>query len=186
MSFDIQRFFDRINNPYVVAISFVTAVGIMVAFQMVMLPRFSELTGGGVIFDMQTGYSPQQAYEIVRDYGESGRTYYSSIQLIDILFPIAYGLSFASMIIFSFSRAFPGRDWLLYLACAPLLTVLFDYTEGVGIFVMLHSYPETFDNAAVFTNVLTLLKSYFYQLSMLLALVGLASLAIRQIMRKRR
>jgi len=180
MNSDIQNFWEKLHKPYIMITSFILTVLIIAIFQVIMLPEFAELTGGGIIFDMQSSYSPERAYEIVENYGEKGRAYYSYIQLLDILFPLAYAFCFALLIHYFYSHAFPNTRLLQVFTNLPLVTGIVDMLENTGIFLMLHTYPRSFTKIAIYTSTMTLAKGVLFNLSLLLLLIGLVSFLIRK------
>ena len=180
MNNDIQIFWEKLHKPHIMITSFILTVLILAIFQVVMLPKFAELTGGGIILDMQSSYSPEKAYEIVENYGEKGRSYYLYIQFLDILFPLAYAFCFALLINYFYSHAFPNKNLLRVLTNLPLFAGIFDMLENTGIFLMLHTYPEPFTRIAMYTTTMTLIKTILFSLSLLLLLIGVVSFFIRK------
>jgi len=100
-----------------------------------------EITGGPSILDFQYGYSSAEAYEMLTALGADGRAFYiGRILPVDFPFPVSYMLCFASWIAWLLKNI--GRkNWLNYLLFVPVLAMLFDWAENIGIIVMLNNYP---------------------------------------------
>jgi hypothetical protein len=101
-------------------------------------------------------YTPQQAYQLIDSYGQSGRQTYTVIELtLDIAYPVLTALMVSLIILYTFKRAFRGMYWLLYLSLAPFLILLADFLENLCIVVMLLSYPKQLLWLAQLSDLLT-------------------------------
>ena len=100
-----------------------------------------EITGGPNILDFQAGYSPAEAYDMLAALGAGGRAFYlGRILPVDFPFPLSYMLCFAGWIAWLLKHL-EFRNRLKYLLIVPVLAMLFDWAENIGIIVMLDNYP---------------------------------------------
>ncbi|RPI94449.1 MAG: hypothetical protein EHM40_06520 [Chloroflexi bacterium] len=135
----------------------------------VIYPRFETL-------DMQSSYSPEQAYQLIASYGEEGRQYYTLIELtLDVVYPLLSALMFISLTIFLFRRVFPpGSFWQKLPLLGPIVMVV-DYLENTAIVTMLLNYPRRLDLLAQAANMFTVAKFGLSQLELILIVIGLVS-----------
>lgn len=116
-------------------------------------------------------YSVEYAHQSMADYGAAGRSVYRLIELTaDVIYPLIYGLAFALLIAFFWSRIAPRLRWLPLL---PLAVVVFDYLENIFIVTLLSSFPDQPDGIARLAGIASLMKWSLLLPCMLLILVGL-------------
>jgi len=149
--------------------------GLLLFFEVLFLgilgPRFLELSQGTELLDMTTFYSPEQAYDMIDNYGPGGRAYYNHIQLADLFFPIVYSLLFISLIAFFLGKINKISSNWRYLLLAPVVGGVSDWLENLGIFSMLRIYPQQFDAIARMTNIACIVKFAGLSLSILSAVL---------------
>jgi len=150
---------------------FIFVVLFELLFMRVLTPRFLEITNGMELLDMTTFYAPEQAFEMIENYGPEGRAYYNYIQMVDFFFPIVYSLFFTFLIakLMMLNNLFQPR-WR-FLAFVPLIAGICDWLENIGIFAMLRIYPRDFRIIAVLTNMVCVLKFGFILLSIVIIIV---------------
>jgi hypothetical protein len=142
--------------------------------------RLRDMTDGVGILDLERGYSPERAYEILTAQGETGRAFYlGSIIPLDFLFPLTYTLFYLTANTFILQRLFADSSPLRKLSLLPLVAGLADYVENIFILVLLLGYPTRRDFVAILANTLTVTKGLFMVASMLLLVVGLLALLIK-------
>ena len=132
--------------------------------------------------DTLSSYTPQKAYELMSSYGATGRQSYAIIEVtLDLAYPLITALLFSLIILYTFKRAFPGRDWVRYFSLAPFAVMLADYLENVCVVTMLLSYPRELDGVAQVSNVFTVAKFTLAPLQLLfvIGLIGWLIQAIR-------
>ena len=141
-------------------------------------PKFRTL-------DTLPSYTPEEAYHLISSYGEQGRQYYAVIEVtLDLVYPFVTALMFGLMILYTFNRAFPGKNRVQKLALAPFAVMLADYVENACVLIMLRSYPRESSVVAQIANLFTMTKFVLSPLQ-LLFVVGLIGWLIQAI-RKRR
>ncbi|MCX7023624.1 MAG: hypothetical protein NT080_03270 [Spirochaetes bacterium] len=114
-------------------------------------------TGGIGILDMELLYTPTQGYTQLEALGPGGRAFYrNSIQLLDLFYPVAYGLTL-SLAIAELLRE-DGR-WMADAAIlVPLATWAFDWMENIAIFTALTAWPARIDALLALSSAAGMLK----------------------------
>jgi hypothetical protein len=142
-----------------------------------------ESSGGASIPDMEmTGYSPQQAYDILTAQGEVGRDFYLQNMIPqDMLFPLIYAMLFASMLTMLSQRLFPTDHALQYIGLLGLCAGLADWAENFCLLGLLLNYPQRLDALASVASLFTVLKASLSMLNMVLIILGLGWLLAKSI-----
>lgn len=150
------------------------------------IPELLSASDGLPIFDMSpSGYSYQQALALLSSLGEEGRNFYLSTQLVlDLFYPLLFGLCYFSLLQWLIKLIQLKRRALTVLSFLPFLACAFDYTENVGIWLMLSSYPDLSKTLVTISSVLTVTKSiltmaYFTGLLVVLILVAVYFYKVR-------
>ena len=165
------------NGKVILILLFLFLLANLVVIQAV-YPKFQTL-------DTLSSYTPDTAFQLISSYGEQGRQYYAVIEVtLDLVYPLVSALLFSLAIFYTFKRAFPGRNWVLYFSLAPYTVLLADYLENICIVSMLLSYPQESTLLAQLSNFFTIAKFTLAPLQ-LLFIVGLVGWPI-QILRARR
>lgn len=139
-------------------------VSLEAIFTIVLLPKFTEVTGQPIL-DMQLLNSFEMTYQMIDDYGKEGMKLYQYIQLVDLLFPLSYGLLF-SMLISKFTLT--RNKCMSYVILFPLIAPVFDYLENIGIYMMFQLHPGKYLLLAQITAFLTVLKFSFLGVTIVL------------------
>ena len=129
---------------------------IEIAFSFFLIPKLEEVSGEGMI-DMEMFYNYESVYKKIDAYGEIGLEVYNKLQLIDLAFPLIYGLLFASIIYRLGSKYY----------FVSFIGALFDYMENGLIFLMLRKHPGEYHLLANICNVASLLKFLMFFVSIL-------------------
>lgn len=123
--------------------------------------------------DLQSSYSPEQAYQFIESYGEEGRQYYAIIELtLDLVYPILSALFFSTLTIYFFRRVFPLSSFWQKLPLLGPIVMVVDYLENAAIVTMLLNYPSRLDLVAQAANLFTVAKFALSGLELILILVG--------------
>ena len=150
-----------IGHRWVIIPALIVLVLAEVLFALILMPGFSEATGGLSALDMQAGFSYQEAYRQIGSYGAQGRTWYNLFQVVDLFFPLAYALFFAGTLAALVKRLTgmqrergtqesgkslenKNSTMLRFLPFLPIIGAVFDLFENVGIFSMIRIYPAEF------------------------------------------
>ncbi len=142
------------------------------------LPRLEALAGGLMPFDLRpTGYSLNEAQDLLAALGAEGRAYYLGVQQsLDSAYPALY----AVVMVMAF-RALLAGWWGRALGLLALAGAAFDYLENARVAVMLRLPPEAVSEAMVAAaSLATVAKSA----TVALALVSLSVLLARNARRR--
>jgi len=102
----------------------------------------SETSGSADILDFEVGYTYDEAHEMLSALGEGGRIFYlKRIMPLDFPFPFFYMLCFISWTALLL-KLIKLKNRVKYLLFIPVLAMLCDWTENIGIIVMLTGYPD--------------------------------------------
>lgn len=142
--------------------------------------KINQLAGKEVgPIDLTFGFSPERTLQMVEDYGDAGRAYYSQVELtIDIIYPVVYALLFAVILTLIYSRLIGGP--VQYLNVLPFVAMFFDYLENITIVSMLNNYPEQSIAMATLCELFKLFKWLIFGLILFLIIYGLIKLAFRR------
>jgi hypothetical protein len=164
------------NGKTILFLLFLFLLANLVVIQAI-YPKFQTL-------DTLPSYSPDQAYELISSYGEQGRQYYALIEItLDLVYPFVMALMFSLITLYTFKRAFPGNNWILYVSFAPYAVLLADYLENACVVTMLLLYPREIILVAQISNFFTIAKFALTPLQ-LLFIVGLIGWLFRAIRSK--
>lgn len=142
-----------------------------------------KMTNGATILDFKFGYSTADAHNMITALGKQGRAFYlTKIIPIDFPFPLAYMLFYAGWIALLVKHVAPSGAAKLLLTL-PLLAMLSDWIENVGIIFILKQYPDIADKAAALASASGILKSLFTQGSIIAIIVLLVILIINKILK---
>jgi hypothetical protein len=124
--------------------------------------------------DVRWATSTAGIHEFLVACGDSGRSAYRDLQLLDLVYPAAIGLFMASALAYLLPRAFSGRHRTLgALTALPLAAAAFDYLENVGAWIVLARYPEPAPWAAWLFSVASPAKQALSWASWLLVVAAL-------------
>jgi len=150
-------------------------LGLLILFEIlfaeILTPQFLKLTKGTGLLDMTTFYNPEQAFEMIENYGPGGRAFYNLIQIVDFFFPIVYTLFFMSLTAYLLKLNNLIQSRWRFLVFIPLIAGLCDWLENIGIFMMLRMYPRDFGTIAQITNISCILKFGGIGISILMILL---------------
>jgi hypothetical protein len=109
-------------------------------------------------FDVRGFWDAADARAMVNTCGVTGRAAYVQLQVADLVYPVALGwlLLVASALLL---RRFGGRTWPVLLPIV-VMTIL-DYTENVGIWILLIQWPQVNVEIADLAGVATAVKRVF-------------------------
>ncbi len=123
----------------------ITAVSLVLIsellFTLLFSGRYEAATGGKSFLDMAPIFSSKALQEYVRSLSAEAVRIYTSMQVLDLIFPLIYTFT---LILFIPGR--PGSRWLYIPAIAGMA---FDYCENLVIYRLLH-----FGTAGIITPLL--------------------------------
>ena len=144
-------------------------------------PQILALSEGLPILDSRLGYTFAEANHLFTVLGEQGRQLYTTLQILDLIFPLGYGISMTLALTGIITRLFPEGHSMEKTILIPILAMIFDYLENITIAVLIASYPNLSPLVVDIANIFTLLKWS----SIILALALLAILAILALGKKK-
>lgn len=97
--------------------------------------------------------------------GEGRKMYQFIVGFIDMIYPVVYGCLFFLLLVKLTKRNLSSRLKLIYFI--PLMAVLFDYIENIGILKMLNNYPSIPESQVNINSLATSMKWIFVLLSLL-------------------
>lgn len=156
-----QRLLDFCKNGRVMIIAFV-ATNFITFGVFKSLPHLD-----GLLIDLQFSYDKAEVLAILTSIGEAGRTSYVWGNLIDNVYPFAYGIFFIGFLY----RFFPANKGAL-LALVPLALAIVDIFETAQIGVMVRNFPDIGETQAMVSSLFTSTKTVLKYASLLLVLVA--------------
>lgn len=182
----------RITGAKSLALSFALLALTLVLLKVLNTPfgvkRIRIVSGDVKILDMQSGYTPDQAYATLEALGEAGRQAYVNFLLFgDILLPFAYGY-FLIMALGMALRGILGTrpSPLRLLNALPVVPVVLDLIENAIILGMLAVWPERADGLALFASTFTVAKRGVLMLCFAGTGAGLIAWGIASVYRRTR
>lgn len=123
------------------------------------VPRFKEISGGGVLLDQSPSFTVDAIYNRLSDYAEEGRKEYAFRNItVDILLPISL-LPFLFLLMFHAIRPLQlSRSLRLLLLSLPVVYLVFDFAENAVVLALLNNYPTRMELLAGILPYVTLVK----------------------------
>jgi hypothetical protein len=158
---------------------------ILINFTSVGVAGLLQITNGANILDFEFGFSSSKAFDMLTALGEQGRTFYlTKIIPIDFLFPFSYMLCYATWIALLVKHTAPKSSIAKYFVAIPVLAMIFDWTENVGIIAMLYNYPVLPTWAVLTASVAGMLKTTLIIASTAMIAIMLILFIIKRIKQK--
>lgn len=111
------------------------------------------------ILDTWFGYPPDRAFTLIGALGKDGRQLYALTEVtVDLLYPLIYTGLLAVLLGLLTPLAFPGSRLAAGLARLPLVVLVSDYLENIGVVTLLLVYPSQPALIARLTAAMTMLK----------------------------
>ncbi|MBC7774922.1 MAG: hypothetical protein H7246_05730 [Phycisphaerae bacterium] len=124
--------------------------------------------------DLRFGFSPEEAWQALEALGPVGREHYRSAETImDVFYPLTYGLFFSLLMLFLFQKAGGRLARMRWLAVLPLVGTLFDWLENFGIVRLIDVFPARADGWAQFAAAVGEIKWLFAFIGIVGSLTGL-------------
>ena len=140
-------------------------------------PQLLALSGGAPILDIRPGYTYADVEYLFTVLGEQGRQLYTTLQVLDLIFPLAYGMTMTLALTGVITRLFPEGHIMEKAVFIPILGMIFDYLENFAIAALIASFPNLSPLTVSAASVFTQLKWSFIILTVVL-LVILAALVL--------
>lgn len=148
------------------------------------VPYFSQVSGGGELFDVVPSGSMTELYQRLADFGAAGRSeYVFRNKTTDVLLPLLLLLALV-MGTERLCRRFSLGAWQNVVAALPYAYVTSDLAENLTVVSLIRHYPEKLATLATLLPILTWLKQLTFSAS-LLVLVGGATVILVDRLRSR-
>ena len=131
---------------------------VLINFSSIGVAGLLSITGGASILDFEFGFTYETAYYMLTALGEEGRTFYLTRLLpLDFPFPFTvmlFGVGYMALLL---KHIAPKRPYK-YLLILPVLFMVFDWIENIGIIIMLLNFPNLPVWAALLASISGMLK----------------------------
>jgi hypothetical protein len=121
-------------------------------------PQILALSGGLPVLDSRLGYTFADVEHLFTVLGEQGRQLYTTLQVLDLIFPLCYGMSMTLALTGVITRLFPEGHPMEKAVFIPILGMIFDYLENITIAALIASYPNLSPLAVSIASIFTQLK----------------------------
>ena len=151
----------NINGKKVLLLFVLTNI-IYVFMLTVTIPKVISFSGGMKILDMMpTGYDADYVNTLLSSLGVKGRDAYLYNQLpVDLIYPFMFAISSMLVLAYFLNKIGKFDSNLFYFCLIPLGSGLFDYSENIGIIMMLKSFPDNSILLSQVTSVFSIVKSF--------------------------
>ncbi len=120
------------------------------------IQQYAPETG---LIDFLIYYSPDQLYQMISAYGKQGRQLYIVVELsADFIFSIVIAAFFSSFLIWSDSKLKTHFIKIEYYLLFPIIFMLANFLENLGIIWFLSNYPTKSFFLASVTSIFTFSK----------------------------
>ncbi len=187
MLYKLSRMLKRYAKGWLIVILFLVDA----AFTFFLMPFINAFitrasTNPAVPIDLMFFYTPQTVYAEIAGYGEYLRRFSLTVNLtIDLVYPFVYTLFFSLLITWLFKKGFTQNSEMQMLNVVPLIAMLFDLLQNLGVVIMLSIYPATPVNLAWGTTIFSMAKWVFVGMSIFLVLIGIVAAVANQIGKKK-
>ena len=142
-----------------------------------------QITDGANILDFEFGYTASRAYDLLAALGNDGRSFYLvKILPLDFPFPFTYMLCYTGWIALMGKNTVPP-NMLKFLLAAPVLAMLFDWIENIGILTMLQNFPILPAWAVMTASASGIMKTIFTVFSLSIMILLLVITLLRKAIR---
>lgn len=118
-----------------------------------------QVTGGANILDFESGYTVDYAYGMLEALGEAGRSFHlTKIMPLDIFFPVGLMIFLTSWMSLLLKRLTSDGSVLRLLPLISVVNMLLDWSENIGITLMLLNYPERLETVCRITSTVSAAK----------------------------
>ena len=143
-------------------------------------PQILAQSGGAPILDIRPGYTFADVEHLFTVLGEQGRQLYTTLQVIDLIFPLAYSMTLTLALTSVITKLFPEGHSMEKAVSLPILGMIFDYLENITIATLIASYPNLSPLAVSVASVFTQLKWSFIILTITLLVILVVLALIRK------
>ena len=139
------------------------------------MTHLKELAGGVTMPDLHFYYTRDFLQNLFNSYGESGIKEYMQLQLVDMIYPVAYALLLSSLLFIPYKNT--KTYYLIYF---PFIAIVFDYFENFAIRYLATAYPDMSNGVVHFAAFCTSWKWIFIAISILSIFYGFGLMIYRK------
>lgn len=173
----INSAIQKIAKPKVIVSSLLAFVFVMVMVNVVFKKDFSFLT--------QTfNYTPEYAYQLLGDIGETGRGSHLLVFLPDVLMVLLYTVLLVGANYAIYNKLIKNCFAISTITFSPLLLSITQFTEIILLAIVLLQYPNQLVPLLQVSNVVTMAKTILTVICFLMPLTGLCALGINKIAKR--
>lgn len=121
-------------------------------------PQMVTLSGGLPILDSRLFYNAQDVNQLFTALGAIGRLLYSYQQVVDSIFPAAYGITLALVLVKLVNKTSPQASRIRMTVFLPFFAALTDYAENCLIATQLASFPVLSEGVILTAAIMTIAK----------------------------
>jgi hypothetical protein len=170
----LLNFITKITSPKTIVVFLVLFIVAMVLVNFTFSSGVQNLT--------QTfNYTPEEAYQMIEEYGESGRAKHLGVLLMDPILVVLYTILFSCSILFTVSRLFISKTALYKLSIAPFILASIQTLEIVGLFIIIRNFPIRHILLVKITNIVTMAKIILTYFCVFLSLIGFLGLLMKKV-----
>ena len=183
MKNQINYLVEKVNIKTAVAATlFFVLMLYLIDYSLIGVAGLLKVSNGTNILDFETRYSADFAYNLLESMGEAGRHFHlTKVMVLDIFFPPSLMLFMFCWLSLQLKRVTTSGSKLRYVIILPLIYLLLDYTENIGITAMLINYPARLNNICVATGIISSIK----KTSVLLCIIAAIGLGVAMLFKKR-
>jgi hypothetical protein len=140
--------------------------------------RITALSGGLGVPDLLHGFTADELHARFDAFGDEGRAIYLRAELVDLLYPLAYGFFFAFLIALAARRVLRDDSPWRLLCLLPLAATFLDYLENTCFFTLLLRWPTRLDTVARLASAFNIGKWSCFAFVVPTTVLGLVALAV--------
>ena len=174
------------NGKTVVIFVVITSI-VYLIMPIVTMPIVNQFTNEMKILDLLPGgYNFEYVITFFNNLGEEGRQSYLFYQIpVDMVFPLLLIITNCLLISFLLKKIDLFRTPFIYLCFLPFISGIADYSENIGIIIMLNQFPDIIMFAVKITSLFSVIKYSAITISFLVIIVLGMILAIKSKVQKR-
>jgi len=169
----INKLVEKVSLKF--AIIFTVFFGVMlwlIDYSPIGVAGLLKVTDGVSILDYETRYTVDFAYTWLESMGEAGRSFHLlKIMPLDFVYPPSLMLFMFGWISILLKVSTKDGSLIRYFNVLPIIYLLLDYLENIGIISMIINYPARLATICVCTGWITSIKKTVVLFIILLALV---------------
>ncbi len=183
----MKELISKNSNGKIVLIFVILTSIVYLIMPIVTMPIVNQFTNGMKILDLLPGgYNFEYVTTLFSTLGEEGRHIYLYCQIpVDMVFPLLFAITNSLLISFFLKKLDLFRTPFIYLCFLPFVSGVADYSENVGIIIMLNHFPNITEFAVKTTSFFSVIKYSAITISFFVIIVLGVLLAIKSKVQKR-